>query len=110
MKISEAKAWMTCFFCQIGDCMPHIQQIHLPHFLTKHDVCMRMKKELTEQGMDVMESVSLLWFYKVWDKDFRNFVIPEVKKFILCERSIWLDNRHCVNTRTNANVLWWSNR
>lgn len=77
-KASEAKAWMTCFFCQIGDCMPHIQPIHLPHFLTKHDVYVRMKKELTEQGMDGKECVSLSWFYKMWDKDFHHVVIPEV--------------------------------
>ena len=77
-KVSEAKAWMTRFFCQIGDRMPHIQQIHLPHFLTKHDVYIRMKKELTEQGMDETECVSLSWFYKVWDKSFHHVVIPEV--------------------------------
>ena len=33
-KVSEAKAWMNRFFHQIGDHMPHIQQIHLPHFIT----------------------------------------------------------------------------
>ena len=77
-KVSEAKAWMSRFFCQIGDRMPHIQQIHLPHFLTKHDVYVRMKKELAEQGMDEKECVSLSWFYKLWDKSFRHVVIPEV--------------------------------
>ena len=77
-KVSEAKAWMSRFFCQIGDRMPHIQQIHLPHFLTKHDVYARMKKELAEQGMDEKECVSLSWFYKLWDKSFRHVVIPEV--------------------------------
>ena len=76
-KVSEAKAWMSRFW-QIGDCMPHIQQIHLPHFLTNHDVYARMKKELAEQGMDEKECISLSWFYKLWDKSFRHVVIPEV--------------------------------
>ena len=78
-KVSEAKAWMTHFFHLLGDHIPHIQQIHLPHFLTKRDVYVRMKKELTAQGVDENKVVSLSWFYKVWEKNFRNVVIPEVR-------------------------------
>ena len=36
-KVAEAKAWMTYFFNRIGDHMPHVQNVHLPHFLTKKD-------------------------------------------------------------------------
>ena len=36
-KVAEAKAWMTYFFNHIGDHMPHVQKVHLPHFLTKKD-------------------------------------------------------------------------
>ena len=67
-KVSEAKAWMSRFFHQIGDHMPHIQQNHLPHFLTKHDVYVRMKRELADQGIDESRIVSLSWFYKIWGK------------------------------------------
>ena len=78
-KVSEAKAWMTRFFHQIGDHMPHVQQIHLPHFLTKHDVYVRMKRELADQGIDESQIVPFSWFYKVWGKDF-HVVIPDVSK------------------------------
>lgn len=36
-KVTEAQAWMRYFFERNGDRMPHVQQIHLPHFLTKRD-------------------------------------------------------------------------
>jgi hypothetical protein len=78
-KVREAEAWMTRFFHQIGDHMPHIQQ---PHFLTKHDVYVRMKRELADQGIGESRIVSLSWFYKVWGKAFRNVVIPEVRKLL----------------------------
>ena len=77
-KVSEATVWMNRFFHQIGDHMPHIQRIHLPHFLTKRDVYVRMKSELVSQGIDEMKIVSLSWFYKIWKKSFSQVLIPEV--------------------------------
>lgn len=51
VRTTEAKAWMTQFFSHTRDRMPHLQQIHLPHFLTKRDVYNRMCKELNEQAI-----------------------------------------------------------
>ena len=82
-KVSEAKAWMNRFFHQIGDHMPHIQRIHLPHFLTKRDVYVRMKSELVSQGIDEMKIVSLSWFYKIWEKSFSKVLIPEVSLLLI---------------------------
>ena len=53
-EVSEAKAWMTCLFCQIGD------RMYASHVY------------VAEQGMDEKECVSLSWFYKVWDKSFHH--------------------------------------
>ena len=78
MKVLEAKAWMSRFFNQIGDHMPHIQQIHLPHFLTKGDIYLRMKRELEEQGILSTSIVSKSHFYSLWKTAFKNVVIPEV--------------------------------
>ena len=38
LKYSEVIEWMHEYFNSIGDQMPHLSQIHLPHFLTKRDI------------------------------------------------------------------------
>ena len=78
MKVAEAKAWMTYFFNHIGDHMPHIQKVHLPHFLTKKDVYSQMKTELLEEGLQEKDIVCLSYFYKMWEKFFKDVVIPAV--------------------------------
>lgn len=47
-KVIEAKAWMTSYFNRIGDSMPHMDQVHLPHGLTKRDVYNIMKSQLLD--------------------------------------------------------------
>lgn len=76
IKVSEAKVWMTRYFDRIGDSMPHMEQIHLPHGLTKGDVYHMMKSQLLEQGLETV--VSLSHFYSIWNTSFRKVVIPEV--------------------------------
>jgi len=75
-KVTEAKAWMNRYFHRIGDCMPHIDQIHLPYGLTKGDIYLTMKAELVEQGLLVV--VSRSHFYKIWNASFKKVVIPKV--------------------------------
>ena len=77
-KVAEAKAWMTYFFNRIGDHMPHVQKVHLPHFLTKKDVYFWMKTELVEKGLQEKHIISLSYFFKLWDKSFKDVVIPTV--------------------------------
>lgn len=77
-KVAEAKAWMTYFFNRIGDHMPHVQKVHLPHFLTKKDIYFRMKTELVEEGLQEKDIISLSYFYKLWEKFFKDVVIPAV--------------------------------
>ena len=77
-KCSEAKAWMKAYFDLIGDRMPHIQRIHLPQFLTKNDIYIRMKRELREQGLNEKEIISLSTFYRFWKTNFREVLIPQV--------------------------------
>ena len=76
--MAEAKAWMTYFFNRIGDHMPHVQKVHLPHFLTMKDIYFRMKTELVEEGLQEKDIISLSYFYKLWEKFFKDVVIPAV--------------------------------
>ena len=76
VKVSEAKAWMTRYFQRIGDSMPHMEQIHLPHGLTKRDVYYMMKGQLLGQGLNTVMSLS--HFYAVWELSFKNVIIPKV--------------------------------
>ena len=57
VKVTEAKAWMTQYFKRIGDSMPHVEQTHLPHGLTKQDIYQIMKREILQQG--VSSTISL---------------------------------------------------
>ena len=76
VKVSEAKAWMTRYFNRIGDSMPHMDQVHLPHGLAKRDVYYMMKGQLLEQGLETVMSLS--HFYTIWEMSFKNVVIPKV--------------------------------
>ena len=80
MKYHEAVAWMSRFFNSVGDRMPHLNQIHLPHFLTRQDVYKRMVKELHEDLN--MEVICLSHFYRIWRKKFRHVVIPAVSSIM----------------------------
>ena len=75
-KVIEAKTWMTRYFSRIGDSMPHMDQIHLPHGLTKQDIYHTMKSQLQEQGLTTV--VSLSHYYSIWDSSFKKVVIPKV--------------------------------
>ena len=49
--VSVSKACMTQYFLQIGDHMPHLNQIHLPHG-TKKAVYDQMKDDLLREGFE----------------------------------------------------------
>ena len=89
-KVSEAKAWMKLFFAQIGDHMPHVNQIHLPHFMTKRDVYVRMKRELAEEGIQESAMISLAHFYNIWNMSFKNVVIPVVRQLCIFLNFTWI--------------------
>ena len=76
-KHTDAKAWMGAFFKKIGDQMPHKAQVHLPHFLTKKNVYIMMKREMQERGQH--DTISLSHFYAIWNDAFHDVVIPKVK-------------------------------
>ena len=77
LKSTDAKAWMNVFFEKVGDQMPHKAQVHLPHFLTKKNVYMMMKRGMQERGQH--NTISLSHFYTIWKDAFRDVVIPKVK-------------------------------
>ena len=77
-KYSTASAWMQRYFSRIGDRMPHIEQIHLPHFLSKKIVYELMVQDLIDEGLCKESIISSSHFYAIWRQEFRNCIIPKV--------------------------------
>ena len=78
IKHSTAIAWMERYFSRIGDKMPHLQQIHLPNFLSKKMVYDLMVQDLVDQGMCKSQIISSSHFLAVWRDEFCNYIIPKV--------------------------------
>ena len=93
-KHSSALAWMECYFDRIGDKMPHLQQIHLPHFLSRKTVYELMVQDLLDEGLSRQEIISKSHFYAVWREEFRNCIIPKVCFYCM------LCSGHATNTAT----------
>lgn len=92
-KHQVACAWMEGYFKRIGDRMPHTQQLHLPHFLSKRDVYAQMTEELMKhQGLESEEILSLSHFYAVWNNKFAHCVIPKVSWHIYFTSNIHVDS------------------
>ena len=83
-KHSSASAWMERYFNRIGDKMPHLEQIHLPHFLSKKTVYELMVQDLIDQGISNNEIISSSHFYALWREEFRNCIIPKVINPYIC--------------------------
>jgi hypothetical protein len=77
-KYSTAVAWMNRYFDRIGDKMPHVEQIHLPHFLSKKTVYELMVQQLQDEDICQEDIVSSSHFYNIWKAKFHNCVIPKV--------------------------------
>ena len=78
-KYSTAVAWMDRYFDRIGDKMPHVEQIQLPHFLSKKTVYELMVQHLQDEGICREDIVSSSHFYSIWKENFHNCVIPKVR-------------------------------
>ena len=77
-KLSTATAWMERYFDRIGDKMPRLQQIHLPHFLSKKIVYEIMVQDLLDEGICRRNVISSSHFYAIWRQEFQNCTIPKV--------------------------------
>ena len=77
-KYEAAKAWMHHYFNKIGDRMPHIEQLHLPSFLSKKAVYQMMVDDFLGEGLKLLDIISQSHFYKLWKNDFTNCIIPKV--------------------------------
>lgn len=75
-KSFDASAWMNNYFSRMGDHMPDSNRIHLPSFLTKREVYLRMCTDLADDG--IKDIISLSTFYELWDKEYSHVAIPEV--------------------------------
>ena len=77
-KYTTAAAWMERYFSRIGDKMPHIQQTHLPHFMSRKMVYELMVQDLIDQGVCKPDIISSSHFYALWKDKFRYCIIPKV--------------------------------
>lgn len=77
-KHGNAKAWMEHFFNKIGDKMPHVEQIHLPSFLSKQAVYKYMVDDFTSDGLTKSKILCQSNFYALWKDEFSHCVIPKV--------------------------------
>ena len=83
-KSDNAKAWMQRYFHLVGDKMPHNNQIHLPSWERRRDVYDRYTEDMTLQDIPKIDLVCLSMFYKIWNDNFANVVIPEVSQGNVC--------------------------
>lgn len=74
-KTTDCIAWLKFFVSCIGDQQPDSEKIHLPSCFTKKAIYEKMKAEFTLSGNKV---VSLAQWYNIWDKHFKNVLIPKV--------------------------------
>ena len=79
-KLSTAVAWMERYFNRLGDKMPHLQQLHLPSFLSKKMVYELMVQDLSDEGLCKPDIISSSHFYAVWKDKFHNCIIPKVRE------------------------------
>uniref|UniRef100_A0A1X7TBW6 DUF7869 domain-containing protein n=1 Tax=Amphimedon queenslandica TaxID=400682 RepID=A0A1X7TBW6_AMPQE len=88
-KYQSARAWMSHYFNKIGDRMPHIQQLHLPCFLSKKMVYNMMFQDFKDDGCDI---ISCSHFYKLWNKEFMHVLIPKHSLFSKCDICVSFQN------------------
>lgn len=69
-------SWMRSFFDKIGDKLPTKNSVHLPSCMTKADVYGLAYDDLTDGGLSCPSPST---FYRVWNKEFANVVIPKVQ-------------------------------
>lgn len=79
IKTDTARIWMDRYFNLVGDKMPNSNQIHLPSWETRKDVYARYKDDMEQQQMGKGDVISLDKFYKLWNENYSNVIIPEVK-------------------------------
>ncbi len=78
-RVQEARVWMERHFHLIGDKQPDKNKIHLPSWEKKEDVYGRYKGDMLRAEISEASLVGLSTFYRIWNEDFPNVAIPEVR-------------------------------
>lgn len=81
LRTTEALAWMENYFTLVGDSMPNQMALHLPSSLSKLSVYQRLHDDFKKRGKN--EIVSQSQFFKLWESNFSNVVIPKVGSIII---------------------------
>lgn len=77
-KAESVSTWMNGYFNLIGDHMPDKDQIHLPSWESQKDIYSRYVGDMTKRGINEEEIAGISLFYKIWNEEFSNVVIPQV--------------------------------
>ena len=68
-------SWMRAFFNKLGDRLPMQDSIHLPSCLTKREVYLLAKEDLTQAGLACCGHAT---FFALWKDHFPTVTIPQV--------------------------------
>ena len=74
----QSRAWMSKYFCELGDFQPDTGQVHLPP-MDKKDIHGELRQELGD------DAVSLPHFYTIWGEDFEEYTIPPEQRLGKCK-------------------------
>ena len=80
-KAGSVSSWMNVYFNLIGDKMPHKNQIHLPSWESQKAIYSRYVGDMRRRGICEEEIAGISVFYKIWNEEFSNVVIPKVWTF-----------------------------
>ena len=79
LRTNQAIAWMKNYFDLIGDKLPHRMSVHLPSNLSKLAIYQRMTADFQKRRENIIISQSN--FFRIWDENFPEVVIPKVRVF-----------------------------
>lgn len=77
-KAESVTMWMDVYLNLIRDKMPDKDQIHLPSWETHKDIYSRYLEDMQKRGVSEEEIAGISVFYKMWNEEFSNVVIPQV--------------------------------
>ena len=87
---------MERHFQLIGDKQPDKNRVHLPSWEKKEDVYGRYKGGMLKIEISESSIVGLSTFYRIWNENFANVVIPEVGFLLIIVVSSQYVLSHCL--------------
>jgi len=94
--VQNVISWMDCIFTNMGEKLPHRNEIHLPSFLSWKAIFIDLTKYLSFNNF---RSISFSYFCYLRRKYFKNVTIPEKSRLGKCDTCLTLQQRKfkCTN-------------